>query len=512
LGVASGTLRDIACSLNLDGDDTASRRLKPEWYRIHMVTTTEIPDCSRTRVLVVGDVMLDRYWHGPTSRISPEAPVPIVRVGETEERPGGAANVALNMAALGAHPIVIGLVGDDADGERLSTALETYGIQPRLQRIKGHPTICKLRVMSQNQQLMRLDFEAPFSADERVGLADHLEQALPEADIVVLSDYAKGTLGDPQPLIERARAAGIPVVVDPKGRDFSRYRGAYLITPNGREFEAEAGQHHDAESLVTAARSLAAQAGIENLLVTRGSEGMSLVAADAPPLHLPAHTHDVFDVTGAGDTVVAVLALMRAAGLDLATATAIANHAAGIVVTRVGAATVTAAELQRAIQPTDTAQGVTSAPSLADRLAAERSEGRRIVMTNGCFDILHAGHVAYLEQARALGDRLVVAVNDDASVARLKGPDRPVTPLDQRMALLSGLAAVDWVVPFGEDTPAALVEQLAPDILVKGGDYRVEDVAGGEWVRRHGGEVVILDYIEGPSTTSLIERIRGISG
>lgn len=474
-----------------------------------MTTPNLVPDCSRARVLVVGDVMLDRYWHGTTDRISPEGPVPIVNVADREERPGGAANVALNIAALGARATLIGLVGDDQTGQALNDQLEAHGIHPRLQRVAGHPTICKLRVMAQHQQLMRLDFEQPFAADASPLLEQAFEQALAEADLVVLSDYAKGTVSDPARLIQLARSAGVEVVVDPKGRDFSRYRGASLITPNGREFAAETGHHTDDEALVTAARALGSRVGIDHLLVTRGAAGMTLVPGDEQARHFPAHAHDVFDVTGAGDTVVAVLAVMLASGQNLAQATALANHAAGIVVTRVGAATVTLAELREALGTTAPNPGVTDAESLALRLVDERANGQRVVLTNGCFDILHAGHVAYLEQARALGDRLIVAVNDDASVRRLKGDERPVTPLAQRMAVLAGLASVDWVVPFSADTPAALVEQLVPDVLVKGGDYRVEDVAGGQWLQQRGGEVVILDYIEGPSTTKLIERLKG---
>ncbi len=473
-----------------------------------MGATNEVPDCSQARVLVVGDVMLDRYWHGATDRISPEGPVPIVNVRECEERPGGAANVALNIAALGAQPTLIGLIGDDAAGQALTTQIETHGIRAQLQRVPSHPTICKLRVLAQHQQLMRLDFEQPFTADAYPALEQAFDQALAEADLVVLSDYAKGTISDPARLIQHAHSAGVPVVVDPKGRDFSRYRGASLITPNGREFETETGHRANDEALVEAARALGQRAAIDNLLITRGAAGMTLVAADEHAQHFPAHTHEVFDVTGAGDTVVAVVAVMLAAGEGLAQATALANHAAGIVVTRVGAATVTLAELREAVGTAGPRAGVTDAASLAARLVRERAQGQRLVMTNGCFDILHAGHVAYLEQARALGDRLIVAVNDDASVERLKGADRPVNPLAQRMAVLAGLASVDWVVPFSADTPAKLVEQLGPDVLVKGGDYEPDTIAGADSVRRRGGSVRVLDYIEGPSTTDILRRLK----
>lgn len=472
-----------------------------------------LPDLAAARVLVAGDVMLDRYWHGGTGRISPEAPVPVVRVGDEEARPGGAANVAMNVSALGAAVALVGLIGDDDNGRLLTAGLDAAGVRCDLAAVPGHPTICKLRVLSRRQQLIRLDFERGFTATETTGLPGHFRAGLQEAGVVILSDYAKGTLGEAPALIAEARAAGLPVLVDPKGTAWSRYRGATVLTPNLAELEAVAGPCPDAAALQARADETLAALELQALLVTRGEQGMSLFRAGEPPLHLPAHAREVYDVTGAGDTVISVLGTALAAGAGIETATALANLAAGLVVAKVGTASVSVAELEAALGPAGSGErGAVARRELVALVAAARARGERVVMTNGCFDLLHAGHVAYLAAARALGDRLVVAVNDDASVRRLKGDGRPVTPLGQRLTVLAGLAAVDWVVPFSEDTPAELIGEVLPDVLVKGGDYRPEAIAGGDAVRRNGGEVRVLDFIEGESTTALIERIRGQEG
>ena len=469
-----------------------------------------LPDFSQARVLVAGDLMLDRYWYGQTSRISPEAPVPVVHVGGTEERPGGAANVALNVAALQGHARVLGLTGDDTAADTLEQSLQAQGVGCLLQRVAGHPTICKLRVLSRRQQLLRMDFEEPFAAGDRAGLVAPFQAALSDTSVVILSDYAKGALTEASAMIDAARSAGCRVLVDPKGTDFSRYRGADLVTPNLGEFEAVAGPCPDNATLEERARALMQELDFGALLVTRGEHGMSLVAADAEALHLPAHAREVYDVTGAGDTVISVLGAALAAGAELPVATALANIAAGLVVAKVGTATVTQAELRHALHGLREAdQGPVTDERLRELLEGARARGERIVFTNGCFDLLHAGHVAYLQQAREMGDRLIVAVNDDDSVARLKGPQRPVTPLQQRMEVLAALAAVDYVVPFGEDTPERLIRDIVPDVLVKGGDYDPDSIVGADVVRGNGGEVVVLDFVDGVSTTALVERIRG---
>ncbi len=462
---------------------------------------------ASARVLVCGDLMLDRYWHGTTSRISPEAPVPVVRVDATEDRPGGAANVALNAAVLGARVRLAGVVGRDATAEALEAALGVHGVVCDFQRESGYPTITKLRVLSQHQQLLRCDFEGP--SGETPALSPRcLPRAEPEP-VVVLSDYAKGALRSAHLLIEAAAALSARVVVDPKGTDFSRYAGAHVITPNQREFEAEVGQPVDDASLVEAAVDLCRRHRFGAVLVTRGERGMTLVERHGAVRHLHTEARDVFDVTGAGDTVCAVLATALAAGFSLHEATRFANAAAGIVVGKLGTATVSVLELQQALHGSHLGSGVVDRERLLREVAAARAKGARIVMTNGCFDVLHPGHVAYLEEARRLGDHLIVAVNDDASVARLKGAARPVNPLAARMAVLAGLASVDWVVPFTEPTPAALIAEVRPDVLVKGGDYRPEQIAGHDAVLASGGEVRVLGFVPGHSTSALIARIRG---
>ncbi|CAN7709941.1 bifunctional D-glycero-beta-D-manno-heptose-7-phosphate kinase/D-glycero-beta-D-manno-heptose 1-phosphate adenylyltransferase HldE [Pseudomonas solani] len=467
-----------------------------------------MPRFDLAPVLVVGDVMLDRYWHGGTSRISPEAPVPVVRVDQIEDRPGGAANVALNIAALGAPAALVGVTGEDEAAASLLASLGAAGVDARFQRIATQPTIVKLRVMSRHQQLLRMDFEEPFETDAEA-LAAEVERLLSGVKVLVLSDYGKGALKNHQALIQAARRKGIPVLADPKGKDFGIYRGASLITPNLNEFETIVGRCTDEADLVAKGAQLMRELDLGALLVTRGEHGMTLLRPDQPALHLPARAREVFDVTGAGDTVISTLAASLAAGEDLPQAVALANLAAGIVVGKLGTAAISAPELRRAVQREQGSErGVLSLDQLLLAIEDARAHGEKIVFTNGCFDILHAGHVTYLEQARAQGDRLVLAVNDDASVSRLKGPGRPINSVDRRMAVLAGLGAVDWVVSFSEDTPERLLGQVKPDILVKGGDYGIEQVVGADIVKAYGGEVRVLGLVENSSTTAIVEKIR----
>lgn len=472
--------------------------------------TLQVPDFAQGRVLVAGDVMLDRYWIGPTSRISPEAPVPVVRIRSDETRPGGAANVALNVASLGARTSLLGVVGDDEAARQLRAAAQACGVEPNFVQTHTAPTIAKLRVLSRNQQLIRLDFEE--SLDEtgsfdRAALQARFAALLADCDVVILSDYGKGTLGDAPALIAAAREAGRPVLVDPKGTNWQRYRGATLLTPNTAEFEAVVGPCRDQAELVAKAEALRAELALDALLVTRSEHGMSLIEPGRPALHLPATAREVFDVTGAGDTVVATLAAALAAGQSLASAARLANAAAGIVVTKLGTATVSVAELQQALGAA-VPGGVVDEAALLRAVAAARSAGRRIVMTNGVFDVLHVGHARYLQAARQLGDLLIVAVNDDDSVRRLKGPTRPLNAVTDRMDLLAALRCVDYVVPFGEDTPARLIGRVLPQLLVKGGDYRPEQIAGFDAVTTNGGEVRVLPFHDGYSTTRLIDKAR----
>ncbi len=464
-----------------------------------------VPDFSPASVLVVGDVMLDRYWYGDTSRVSPEAPVPVVHVRRVEERAGGAGNVALNVAALGGRAALVGVTGDDEAADTVQGLLEAAGVDCRFQRDGAFPTVTKLRVVSRHQQLIRLDFEQGFHRLQPGPLLERVDDLLETAGAVVLSDYGKGALSPSVPFIERARAAGVPVLVDPKQSDFSHYRGATLITPNRAEFEAAVGPCPDDAALAARGREVMRRHEIEALLVTRGEEGMTLLQRDRDPVHLPTQALEVFDVTGAGDTVIAVMAAALALGRDLRGAMRLANLAAGVVVGKLGTATVSPAELQAACdRHAGIPCGVLDEARLLQAVARARAAGETIVMTNGVFDILHAGHVRYLRAAAALGDRLVVAVNDDASVRRLKGAARPVNALAQRMEVLAALGVVDWVVPFAEDTPERLICAVRPDVLVKGGDYRVEEIAGGGCA----GQTRVLPFADGHSTTGLIDRIR----
>lgn len=469
----------------------------------------ELPDFNNAQVLVVGDVMLDRYWHGDTSRISPEAPVPVVRVEEAEERAGGSGNVALNIAALGAHATVIGLTGEDEASDALAKLLSKQGVECDFEQVADSSTITKLRVLSRHQQLIRLDFEDGFSSYDADGLMQRFQNQLASVGAVILSDYGKGTLRDVQEFIQVARRQNVPVLIDPKGNDFARYRGATLITPNMHEFEAVVGVCHSDEEIEVKGTALMQQLDLQALLVTRSEHGMTLLQQDKDPLHLPTQAREVYDVTGAGDTVISVLTAALAAGNSLANATALSNLAAGIVVSKLGTATVTVDEIRRAIREQQTVRrGVVEEDELLALVNDAKEHGETVVMTNGCFDILHSGHATYLEQARQLGDRLIVAVNDDDSVKRLKGPDRPVNTLAKRMHMLAALEFVDWVVPFYEDTPTRLICKLTPHILVKGGDNEPDKIPGGECVREAGGEVKVLTYVEGVSTTGIIGTIR----
>lgn len=472
-----------------------------------------LPHLADTRVLVVGDVMLDRYWHGSSSRISPEAPVPIVKVEESEDRPGGAGNVAFNLATLGLTASVVGVIGADQEGNILRTQLETAGIHTDFQVSSNCPTITKLRVISRHQQLLRMDFESPFQQPDSSAFLEKAQAQIASVKALVLSDYGKGSLRDCQALIQLAHAHKVPVLVDPKGNDFSRYQGATLITPNLTEFEAVVGRCSSEADLIAKGRALVRELSLGALLITRGEHGMTLIGNGDPEsdkvLSLPAQAREVFDVTGAGDTVIATLAAAVAAGQSLAQATALANLAAGIVVGKLGTAAVTYGELRRAILlEQGVERGMVNAEQLLLAMEDARASGEKIVFTNGCFDILHAGHVSYLDEARKLGDRLVVAVNSDASVRRLKGWSRPINSLERRMAVLAGLESVDWVVAFEEDTPERLLKLLTPDVLVKGGDYRKHEIVGADIVKGYGGEIQVLNYVEDCSTTATVEQIK----
>ena len=468
-----------------------------------------MPRFDQAPVLVVGDVMLDRYWHGGTSRISPEAPVPVVKVEQIEDRPGGAANVALNIAALGAPASLVGVTGEDEAADSLANSLKAAGVTARFQRIAHQPTIVKLRVMSRHQQLLRIDFEEPFATDalalERRSRRHARRHQGAGAVRLRQRCVEQPSSADPGRTCPWHSGAG-----GPQRQGFlAIYRGASVITPNLSEFETIVGHCVDEHELVTKGAQLMSDLELGALLVTRGEHGMTLLRPDHPALHLPARAREVFDVTGAGDTVISTLAAAIAAGEELPHAVALANLAAGIVVGKLGTAAISAPELRRAIQREEGSErGVLGLEQLLLAIDDARAHKESIVFTNGCFDILHAGHVTYLEQARAQGDRLIVAVNDDASVSRLKGPGRPINSVDRRMAVLAGLGAVDWVISFPEGTPENLLSHVKPDVLVKGGDYGIDQVVGAEIVQAYGGKVKVLGLVANSSTTAIVEKIR----
>ena len=466
---------------------------------------------NHASILVAGDVMLDRYVYGDADRISPEAPVPVVKVNRVEERPGGAANVAANISSLGLKVRLAGITGDDGQADVLEQALAELGVCYRFHRQPGASTITKLRVLSQNQQLLRMDYEDEFTGAEADSLVEICAEQMSGVTVVVLSDYAKGSLARVESLIRLAAEHDLPVIIDPKGADFSRYKNAAVLTPNFAEFESVVGKCLNEDEIITKGMVLCEALSLNALLITRGDRGVTFLnLPDHETMTLPAEAHEVYDVTGAGDTVIATFSAALASGYAYRDAVRFANKAAGIAVEKLGAATVSSAELNAPATRSvvNTAEKRMQLDGLLNALSRSRRMGEKIVMTNGCFDLLHAGHVEYLEQARALGDRLVVAVNDDASVHKLKGAGRPVQDLDKRLKVLAGLAAVDWLVPFSEDTPERLVELISPDLLVKGGDYAADEIAGAGHVKKQGGEVRIIPLAEGCSTSRIVEKIR----
>jgi D-beta-D-heptose 7-phosphate kinase/D-beta-D-heptose 1-phosphate adenosyltransferase len=470
----------------------------------------QLPAFEKVHVLVIGDVMLDRYWKGSTGRISPEAPVPIVHVNEMDDRPGGAGNVALNLRALGVEVSLMGMVGEDKEGDALEALLTQQGIHCYFQRTKIAPTITKLRVVSQHQQLLRLDFEEKpitFSPEKQL---ESVKKILSTVNVVVLSDYNKGVLNHAEDLIAAAKVKNIPVLVDPKKPSFSYYAGASIITPNMKEFQEAVGKVSDLQELEKKAREALDKFHLEALLITRSEHGMSLIQKNKEAVHIPTRAKEVFDVTGAGDTVIAVMAAAIAAGESWTRAMVLSNVAAGISISKLGAATVSPSELRRALTEEHLqGEGIVTESQLKILVQDAKDHGEVIVMTNGCFDLLHAGHVAYLEEAKKLGDRLIVAVNDDDSVRRLKGPSRPLSALKDRMSVLAGLKSVDWVVSFSEDMPERIYAEILPSILVKGGDYKLDEVAGGKAVIAAGGIVKILQFKQGISTSNIIRKARG---
>jgi D-beta-D-heptose 7-phosphate kinase/D-beta-D-heptose 1-phosphate adenosyltransferase len=475
-------------------------------------------DFSAITILCVGDVMLDRFLSGDIERISPEAPVPVIRVRDTREMLGGVGNVASNIASLGGRAVLVGLIGDDEPGAHLRRLVAANPrVTAALVETRHRPTICKTRFVAGRQQVVRADDESrdKLRADEEAALIAALDAHLADVQAVILSDYGKGVLsaGLVAHTIEAARARGVKVFVDPKTDDFAYYRGAFCITPNAKEFataaRAPVGTEADIEA---AARRMMAAADLSAILVTRSEKGMTLVEPGATS-SVSARAREVFDVSGAGDTVIATLALSYADSRTLVQAMNIANAAAGVVVSKLGTATADIAEVLHELSAQDTLEpgatpGLTKLEAAQALTARWRAQGFSVGFTNGCFDILHPGHVSLLAFARGQCDRLIVALNTDESVARLKGPTRPVNSLAQRAQVMAAIRHVDAVVAFGEDTPFELISALVPDVLVKGSDYSVDNIVGADVVRAAGGRVVLAELVPGQSTTGIIAKMR----
>jgi D-beta-D-heptose 7-phosphate kinase/D-beta-D-heptose 1-phosphate adenosyltransferase len=476
---------------------------------------SEVKRLSRASVLVVGDAMLDRYVYGEVTRISPEAPVPILTVTREVAMPGGAGNVVRNLIALGAAAALVSVVGDDQTGSDLTGLVGgQQGVEPWLLVQGGRTTTLKTRYISQGQHLIRADREETIALPAKLSerLVRIASDAMAATSITILSDYRKGVLseGVAQQLIAAAKSLGRRVVVDPKGTDYSRYDGADIVTPNRRELAEATGLVLNSEtSIVAAAQVLLQRHGFGAVLVTRAQDGMSLVTA-SEIRHFPAEARDVFDVSGAGDTVVATLAAALAVGIPLADAARLANIAAGVVVGKVGTAVARQSDLLSVLAPaTGTLRKVVTPAAAAEAAERWRARGYRVGFTNGCFDLLHPGHVHLLEQCRAMCDRLIVGMNSDASVKRLKGPSRPAQQEAARAAVLASLASVDLVCLFEEDTPLDILSQIKPDLLVKGADYTVDQVVGGREVQAWGGRVALAELLPGHSTTATLARLRG---
>ena len=458
-------------------------------------------------VLVVGDVMLDRYWHADANRISPEAPVPVASIKDTHDRAGGAANVALNISSLGAQATLLGVVGEDSEGVSLQTLLEQNQIKSKLIASDSVRTTSKIRIVSRNQQLIRLDFDDK-AHDCASKISKQYSEIIDSASIVIFSDYGKGVLSNAQSMIQTARDAGKRIIVDPKGSDFSIYKNASVVTPNYSEFCAVVGECDSEQEIYDKAKKLCEVYKFEALLITRSEKGMTLVMRDGSVSNFPAQMREVYDVTGAGDTVISAFAMSLAADNNFEQAAKVANIAASIVVSKFGAATVSIEELTQGMLNYEyPSSKLISSELLQKRIEDAHAKGKEVVFTNGCFDVLHKGHAHLLREAAALGDMLVVALNTDNSVARLKGEGRPVNNLQDRAEMLSYFTSVDWVVSFDEDTPEELIKLLLPDVLVKGGDYSPEDIIGSEFIKQHGGQVKVIPFVDGYSTSKIISSI-----
>lgn len=481
-------------------------------------------DFTTGKVFVYGDVMIDHYWNGDTSRISPEAPVPVVLHNSSYSTLGGASNVARNIVALNGTATISGLVGNDSTAQDLINLCAKDGINTHLIPIPDMQTTLKIRVLSRHQQLLRVDFENAAQVNFAVNeiwrqVKDKYEDEIKMTNVVVLSDYLKGARSLFPQIIALANKYNKPVIVDPKGTDYSCYKNASLLTPNLSEFKQIASQYQNftfeqiasSEYEPTIAKTIIADLNLSGILITKSDKGMTLYLRDGRIYNQLTYAEDVYDVTGAGDTVIATLAASLANNIDIIEACYLANRAAGISVAKLGTSTVSIDELTAAIGIAEENEQGYSLTALKNKVISAKKQGKKIVFTNGCFDILHRGHLTYLKRAKELGDYLIVAVNSDDSVKRLKGEQRPINTAADRMLMLSSLKFVDWVVEFNEDTPLKLITQLQPDVLVKGGDYKVESIVGYNEVIANGGSVQVINFVDNYSSTNIIEKIKKLN-
>jgi D-beta-D-heptose 7-phosphate kinase / D-beta-D-heptose 1-phosphate adenosyltransferase len=473
-----------------------------------------MPDLlKKPKILVIGDVMVDRYWHGDSSRISPEAPVPVVHIDDVVDRPGGAGNVVLNLLDLDCEVVFMTVLGDDACANYLEETFSQLGVKCCFFRQASHQTTLKLRIVHGQQQMIRADFEKPCSAINTFSIASTLKKTLKEVDLCLFSDYNKGVLSEIPSLIEMCRLAKVPCVLDPKPGHVDAYKGVSYIAPNLSESELilkQAGLSN--LSFDQAAETLMSRYDWQAILYKKGRLGMSLYVPGKPAIDILASANEVCDVTGAGDTVVAAFTAFYAMGYSLEESARFSSAAAGLVVAKHGAASVSKAQLLEHSNQADVKRGCFALKDLSAQIDMLRAKGKRIIFTNGCFDILHRGHLACFDEAKCLGDWLIVGLNSDASIKRLKGDTRPINCLEDRIGMLTALQSVDWVVPFEDDTPLKLIEAIKPDVLLKGGDYNPSSIIGADFVESYGGQVVTVPLAKGwhqykgLNTTKIIDQ------
>ena len=469
----------------------------------------DLHQLKQGKILIVGDIILDEYLQGTVSRVSPEAPVPVLRPDDRELRLGGAANVASNVKSLGSKVELLGVVGKDTAAKELIALLKSKSIRTSLTN-SDKTTVHKLRLLAGQQQLLRLDTEESFTKKEWLATKNAFSKKLKGFNAVIVSDYGKGTLVDVPFLIKESKKRNIPVFIDPKGNNFNKYKGAYIITPNFLEFSTEVGGVSSESDFTNKANKLIKKLALQALLVTRGQEGMTLFKKERGKINrtdFPTEAKDVFDVTGAGDTVIASLASAQSSGMSLENSVKLANVAAGIVVGKSGTATPSLVELSLSLNADDS---LISNSEIKDLVKAAKKDSKKIVFTNGCFDLLHPGHITYLSEAKKLGDRLIVALNTDRSVKRLKGNKRPINSLRHRALQVAALDSVDWVTSFSQDTPLKLIKELEPDVLVKGQDYKIKEIVGSKEVLSNGGQVKTIKLVQCFSTSKLIKKIKDL--